>query len=39
VIHGPQDWNHFNAAGYRVLGEALARAVDESASTACVDWN
>ena len=39
VIHGPQDWNHFNAAGYRVLGEALAGTVDESASTACVDWN
>ena len=38
VIHGPQDWNHFNAAGYRVLGEALAGTVDESASTACADW-
>jgi GDSL-like Lipase/Acylhydrolase family len=39
VIHGPQDWNHFNEAGYRVLGEALARTLDESASTQCVDWN
>ena len=39
VIHGPQDWNHFNAAGYRVLGEALAGAVNATASTACVDWN
>lgn len=38
VIHGPQDWNHLNAAGYRVLGEALARTTDESASMACVDW-
>jgi lysophospholipase L1-like esterase len=38
LIHGPRDWNHFNAVGYRVLGEALARTVDESASTECVDW-
>jgi hypothetical protein len=38
VIHGPQDWNHFNAAGYRVLGETLAREIDGSASTACADW-
>jgi len=39
VIHGPRDWNHFNAAGYRVLGETLARSLDEAASSACVDWN
>ena len=39
VIHGPQDWNHFNDSGYRVLGETLARTMDESASTGCVDWN
>ncbi|MEJ0075001.1 MAG: SGNH/GDSL hydrolase family protein [Alphaproteobacteria bacterium] len=38
VIHGPQDWNHFNTAGYRVLGETLARTVEASASTACHDW-
>jgi hypothetical protein len=38
VIHGPQDWNHLNAAGYRVLGEALAREIDGASSTACVDW-
>ena len=38
VIHGPQDWNHFNEAGYRVLGETLARMMDGGASTACVDW-
>jgi len=37
VIHGPHDWNHFNRAGYRVLGETLAREMD-GASTACVDW-
>ena len=39
VIHGPQDWNHFNTAGYRVLGETLAREIDGSASSECVDWN
>ena len=37
-IHGPQDWNHFNDEGYRVLGEMLARTIDERASTECVDW-
>ena len=30
VIHGPQDWNHFNAAGYRVLGETLAGSIEWS---------
>lgn len=39
VIHGPQDWNHFNEAGYRVLGETLAPQVDKATSTACVDWD
>jgi hypothetical protein len=38
-IHGPRDWNHFNDAGYRVLGETLARSIDDRASTACADWN
>ena len=38
VIHGPQDWNHFNATGYRVLGETLARTIGETASTECRDW-
>ncbi len=38
VIHGPRDWNHFNEAGYRVLGETLARTIDDKASTECVDW-
>ncbi len=37
-IHGPQDWNHFNDEGYRVLGEMLARTIDDRASTECVDW-
>ena len=37
-IHGPRDWNHFNDTGYRMLGETLARTIDDKASTACVDW-
>jgi hypothetical protein len=39
VIHGPRDWNHFNDAGYRVLGETLAHTIDDGASTACRDWD
>jgi hypothetical protein len=39
VIHGPQDWNHFNPDGYRVLGETLARTMNDTASTECRDWN
>jgi hypothetical protein len=38
VIHGPRDWNHFNDAGYRVLGEALASTLADGASTQCRDW-
>ena len=39
LIHGPRDWNHFNDAGYRVLGETLAKTIDDTASTACRDWD
>lgn len=39
VLHGPRDWNHFNDAGYRVLGETLAATIDDAAGTDCVDWN
>jgi hypothetical protein len=39
VIHGPQDWNHFNDEGYRVLGETLARSIADTASTQCRDWD
>lgn len=39
VIHGPQDWNHFNEMGYRVLGETLARTMNDTASTECHDWD
>ena len=35
---GPRDWNHFNDAGYRVLGETLATMLDDTASTSCKDW-
>ena len=38
LIHGPRDWNHFNDAGYRVLGETLATMLDDTASTSCKDW-
>jgi hypothetical protein len=24
AIHGPGDWKHFNEAGYRILGRAIA---------------
>jgi GDSL-like Lipase/Acylhydrolase family len=39
LIHGPRDWNHFNDTGYRVLGETLAKTMDDMASTACRDWD
>src|SRR5262249_45340760 len=28
-IHGPTDWHHFNATGYRILGTALALRLPE----------
>jgi hypothetical protein len=39
LIHGPRDWNHFNDMGYRVLGETLAKTIDDTASTECRDWD
>ena len=27
ALHGPHDWDHFNAIGYRAFGEVLARRV------------
>jgi GDSL-like lipase/acylhydrolase family protein len=39
LIHGPRDWNHFNEAGYRVLGATLVQMLDDTASTACRDWD
>jgi hypothetical protein len=28
-IHGPTDWHHFNATGYRILGTALTHRLPE----------
>jgi hypothetical protein len=39
LIHGPRDWNHLNEAGYRVLGETLAKTIDDTASAECRDWD
>jgi hypothetical protein len=30
-IHGPNDWHHFNATGYRILGTALTLRLPEPA--------
>ena len=38
LIHGPQDWNHFNEEGNRVLGEDLASVLNNSSSTECEVW-
>jgi hypothetical protein len=27
LLHGPKDWNHFNKAGYELLGATLAQAL------------
>jgi hypothetical protein len=32
LIHGPRDWNHFNRAGYTVLGEAALGCLQTSAA-------
>lgn len=37
-IHGPRDYNHFNEAGYRVLGTLLAQRIDDvQATDVCSD--
>ena len=36
-LHGPRDWNHFNEAGYRVLGKLVADHLGEPQSNACDD--
>jgi len=28
-FHGPKDWNHFNRAGYELLGKALAKNIQQ----------
>ncbi len=36
-VHGPLDWDHFNEAGYRALGQALAQALaGQVANNSCV---
>jgi lysophospholipase L1-like esterase len=35
LLHGPADWVHFNAQGYRALGHALADRVDSPGVDAC----
>jgi lysophospholipase L1-like esterase len=35
LLHGPVDWVHFNAQGYRALGQALADRVDNPGVDAC----
>jgi lysophospholipase L1-like esterase len=35
LLHGPNDWVHFNAAGYRALGQALAGRIDLAGVDAC----
>lgn len=27
LLHGPKDWDHFNKAGYELLGYAMAQAL------------
>jgi hypothetical protein len=34
-VHGPLDWDHFNEAGYRALGQALVPAIGGTESTPC----
>ena len=35
MLHGPVDWVHFNAQGYRALGRALVGGSDVAAVAAC----
>lgn len=35
LLHGPVDWVHFNAQGYRVLGQALADRKNPARVDAC----
>jgi hypothetical protein len=37
ALHGPRDWNHFNEAGYRVLGKLIADYLREPIPDACDD--
>jgi lysophospholipase L1-like esterase len=35
LLHGPMDWVHFNAQGYRALGQALAGRIDLAGVDPC----
>jgi lysophospholipase L1-like esterase len=35
LLHGPEDWVHFNAQGYRAVGEAIAGRADLGAVDRC----
>jgi lysophospholipase L1-like esterase len=32
TVPGPRDWDHFNEAGYRVLGKLLADRINNNAA-------
>ena len=35
ALHGPRDWNHFNEAGYRLLGELVTAHLQDFPTGAC----
>lgn len=37
ALHGPRDWNHYNEAGYRLLGELVAARFAENSADSCDD--
>jgi hypothetical protein len=37
ALHGPRDWNHFNEAGYRLLGTLVAAHLDDLPADVCDD--
>ena len=37
ALHGPRDWDHFNEAGYRMLGSLVAARLRERPTDACND--
>jgi hypothetical protein len=37
TVHGPRNWDHFNEAGYRILGKLLADRINNKAADLCDD--
>lgn len=37
ALHGPRDWNHFNEAGYRLLGKLVAADATAQPADSCDD--